>query len=220
MGKVGNQRGVMRRQMGVQAALEWAFATEMAQMERDEVGASSGGQRAGVSMEYILYQRFMLGGVAIDTSPGRSSPADDAEVVASVLRATLLWHDASWLADLARTRCVPDCMAGEVPRLRPEDWAFGRGGRVGRRADSRPLGAEGWPPVERRNRKGAVVYDEVSFTPCTWSPTQSQIAGARRRYIDWWGHLLSVMVALQSAGLERIEVTDAMPPMTPWRKGS
>ena len=95
------------RALPVRELLEWAFRDERAAFEADEIGASSGAQRQGVSMEHILEQRFMLGGVAIDTSPGTSSPHEDAEVVASVVRAALPWPDAVWVADLARAGREP-----------------------------------------------------------------------------------------------------------------
>lgn len=208
------------RELGVWDALQWTFGTECAAMDADELGASSGGQRPALSMEAILEQRFMLGGVKIDTSPGRSDPAEDAEVIASVVRSQLTWHDAVWIADLARAGRMPNAMVGEVPRLLPEEWHGNRHGWRGKASDSAELGDQGWRPVPRRNRKGVIVRDEVRYTPCTWTPTASQIGAARRRYLDWWGHLLTLQIAFRSVGLQRIRITRAMPPMTPWLGGA
>lgn len=111
----------------------------------------------------------------------------------------------------------PDWMKGAVPRLVPVEWQFNQYGRQGRTADAAELGQAGWGPVRRRNRKGAMVTDRVRYTPCTWSPTARQVASARRRYLDWWGNLLTLQVALRQVGLRRHTVQDDMPPMTPWR---
>lgn len=208
------------REIGVRGILEWAFSVEKASFEHDEIGASAGSQRLGVGMEYILEQRFMLGGVAIDTSPGKSMPADEAEIVASVVRAQLPWCDAILVAEHARAGTTPNWMPGAVPKLEPREWHGNRHGWFSRTADSRELGAEGWPHQPRRNRKGVIVLDQVRYSPCVWSPTHGQIAMVRRRYLDWWGHLLTLRVALQSVELRRFRVTNAMPPMTPWRAGA
>lgn len=203
--------------MSVRQALEWAFGTERAYFDIDEIGASSGGQRPGMSMEAILEQRFMLG-TPVDSSPGRSSPAVAAEIIASVVRATLHLDDAIWVADLARAGITPDPMVGVSPVLQPVEWHANRYGWHGKTADARALGVEGWQPQPRRNRKGAIVHDAVLYTPCVWLNPPRQIAAARRRYLDWWGHLLSLQAALRAANLAAFEISSAMPPMTPWRK--
>lgn len=207
-----------RRLISVRLLLEWSFGTEKATLEADAIGASSGAGRVGVGMEYILQQRFMLGGVAIDTSPGRSTPADDAEIVASVVGSVLPWRDALIVAEHARAGTTPDWMPGAVPRLQPAAWQGNQHGWFGKPEDARHLGSKGWPPMRRRNRKQVIVEEPVRYTPCVWAPTASQISAARRRYLDWWGYLLTVQSALRQVGLGRWSVTKAMPPMTPWRK--
>lgn len=209
--------------MSVRSALEWAFGAECAFFDMDEIGASSGGQRRAMGNEAIIEQRFRLGKVSIDRSPGKSEPAEDAELVASVVRATLHLRDAIWVADLARAGITPDAMVGATPRIQPVAWVSGRpdsAGRAwwGKRDDARKLGSEGWQPQPRRNRNGAIVYDTVQFTPCTWSPTPRQIAAAQRRYLDWWGHLLSLREAISSAQPRWFTITNEMPPMTPWKE--
>lgn len=208
--------------MSVRQALEWAFGTECAYFDVDEIGASAGAGHRAIGTEAIIEQRFQLGRVAIDRSPGRSEPAEDAELIASVVRATLPFREAVWVADLARAGITPDAMVDAVPRIEPVEWVAGRpdgSGRSwwGKREDARALGAQGWLPQPRRNRKGAIVYDAVQYTPCTWSPTPRQIATAHRRYLDWYGHLFDLRYAIRAAGPRWFEVTDDMPPMTPWR---
>ncbi|NDV52124.1 hypothetical protein [Salipiger sp. PrR003] len=205
-------------EMPVKAALEWAFQTEKASFDFDELGASAGGQRKGISMEQLIFERHMLGKVAIDTSPGRSEPAEDAEIIASIVRSVLPWSAACLVADLARAGREPDWMRDAAPRILPIEWVYGRGGARGRTADAARLGAGGWPHQKRRNRKGAIVEDEVLFTPVTVSPTAVQIAAARRMYLEWRGCLLAVRGALQRASLRWFSVTDELPPMMPWKR--
>ena len=214
--KTPPERKPLPAEMGVWPALCWAFGTECAQMDADELGATSGGLRRAMSPEAVLEQRFMLGNVRIDTSPGRSEPPEDAQVTASVVRAQLRWDDAVLMADRARAGQAPDAMVGVVQRLRPEHWTHGRGGPVGKAADAAELGEEGWRPIPRRNRKGFLVRDVVRYTPCKLLPSSPIIAGARRAYLDWWGNLLTLQVAIRSAGLRRFVVSGEMPPITPW----
>lgn len=204
--------------MGVRGVLEWAFGAEHARLDFDEIEESAGGGRSGIGLEYVLIQRAMIG--QVDTSPGRSSPADDAEIIASVLRAALPWRDALWLADLARAGRSPDPMLGVRPGLVPERWHENRHGTRPATADAAELGTCGWRAQPRRNRKGALVHDPVRYTPCLWRPAPADIAAARRLWLDWWGHLLTVQVALRAVDLRWIEVTTAMPPLEPWRECS
>ena len=207
-------------EMSVRAALEWAFATEKAQIDYDEIGAVSGGHRRGMSVEALLEDRHQLGGVAIDTSPGRSLPAEDAEVIASVVRATLPFYQAVWLAHLARARREPDWMRDATPHFRPVDWVWGRGGKRGRTADAAQLGVEGWRPIKRRNKKNILVEEKIMFTPLVVAPTAKQIAAARREYLDWYSCLLTMQIALRNAGLRRFTINRDMPPLRPWRSGN
>ncbi|MBR9839914.1 MAG: hypothetical protein GYB50_18740 [Rhodobacteraceae bacterium] len=201
--------------MSVREALEWAFATERASFEFDEVAATSGAVRQGRGIEALLFERGMIG-TTVDVSPGRSEPAEEATIIASVVRHVLPFRAACVVADFARARREPDWMADAEPRILPVEWVYGRGGARGRTGDAAVLGASGWPHHKRRNRRGAIVEDVVLFTPCTWSPTATQIARARRDYLEWWGHLLEIRWALQVTSLRRFRITNAMPPMTPW----
>lgn len=203
--------------MSVLAALEWAFRTEKASFEFDEIGGSAGGQRPGRGTEAVLIERGMIG-ATIDTSRGRSEPADDAQVIASIVRNVLPWGTACFVADLARAGREPDWMEDASPRLVPVEWVYGRGVCRGRTGDASRLGSEGWPHWFRRNKNGVRVEEVVLFTPCTWTPTAKQIAGARRIYLDWWGALLEVRAALAHVDL-KFRVTDEMPAMCPWRTG-
>lgn len=203
--------------MSVRQALEWAFMTEKASFDYDEIGATSGGMRSGRGTECLLIERKMIG-TTIDTSPGYSEPAEDAVVIASIVRDVLHWRDAVLVAELARAGREPDWMRDAKPHVIPVEWVYGRGGKRGRTGDSSRLGGEGWRPIKRRNKKGVIVEDIVLFTPVTVRPTADQIARARRGYLDWWGHLLTVGTALRSARIRKFKVTDEMPDLTPWRE--
>ena len=227
--KAPPERPQMQREMSIRRALEWAFADECASMDADELGASTGGQRRSRGVEALIAERAQLGSVSIDTSPGRSWPADEAEIIASVLRNTLPWGFAVWMADLARARAAPKLLEDRRPSLQPVSWVHGRGGHRGRKVDLNTPGVaenlglprfgggqEAW--AKRRNRKGVIVHQEVEFTPCRWSPTADQIAAARRDYLRWWGFLLELRAAL-GGQVGRITITSAMPQVEPWRAG-
>jgi hypothetical protein len=203
------------RRMGVRQALEWAFGVERAQLAFGaEALGGVGLPRFG--MEFLLMERAMLG-QEIDVSRGRSLPADDAELIAACVQSALAPADAIWIAELARGGLTPDPMAGVVPRLQPAEWHGNRHGWHGKRADAAQLRAEGWAPERRRNRKGVIVEDPVWYTPTIWSPGAEKVAAARRAYQNWRGYLLTLRPALQAVGLRWVEVTDAMPPLAPWR---
>lgn len=204
------------RRMGVRAALEWAFGVEHARLAYGSLGGQG---LPGFGTEFLLLERGMLG-QQVDVSPGRSLPADDAELIADAVQNALPPLSAFRLADMARAGLMP--WSGEVaPRLEPRDWVCGRAGKWrGRTADARQLGAEGWPLMERVNRLGRRVREPVKYTPCRLTVTAQQIARKRREHLDWWSDLLTVRTALQGVDLRWIEITSEMPPLTPWRKGS
>lgn len=201
------------RPLGVCALLEWAFAAECAQLDFDEVGSSSGGQRRGVSMEAVLMERAILGGVRIDTSVGCSVPADDAEIIASIVSALPVACGgrpmAIRVAELARAARTPDWMDGAAPRVEPARWRKSPSGYRAAQAEG-----DAWT---YRSRRGWVTVHAMCC-PVVISPTARQIAAARRAYLDWWGALLDIQSRLRSAGLTRHVVTPDMPPMRPWHE--
>jgi hypothetical protein len=209
-----------RRAMSIQRALEWAFGIEHARVEFDEFGETSGVLRVGVDGIWVMIQRGRLG-CEIDGG-GWSNPADDAEIIASAVSNLPEAYGgrkmAAEIASLARAGCVPDWMGGVRSRYVPVEVRINRYGEFSATADSRHLGGQGWPAQERRGRKGRVRLDPVLYCPVRIVPTAAQISAARRRYLDWWGALLWLAAELQSLRiLSRVEVTDAMPPMEPWR---
>ena len=200
--------------IGIRGLLEWAFATECAQLDYDEVEASAGGRASGVGMEYRLMQQMALAKrrgecVRVDISVGRSYPQDDAELVATIVRNTLDWRDAVRVVELARLCRVPDWNANPQPQCRPVAI---RGSKHGPKAVREFWTGQGrWVGV-------ALGRDGGYACPVIYSDTAKDIGRMRRDYLDWWGHLLWVNAALKSCELSRFELSDRMPPMEPWKK--
>ncbi|SDX92080.1 hypothetical protein [Roseicitreum antarcticum] len=199
-------------EVGVVALLEWAFAVEFAQLEFDEMAATSGAGRVGVGNEYLLMQCAMVG-CTIDGG-GRSLPHDDADIVASIVAGLPVIHGgrgmAVTIAELARARAVPDWMRDARPRVVPREW---RQHKHGVFAATRVCGT-----VQEHSRKRGLVTRDVMCCDVLITPTAHQIEAARARYSAWWRALRAVRDQLARASLDRWLVTDAMPPRAPWQK--
>ena len=120
-GRIGRAGGArVKRALGVQAALEWAFQVEKAQLELP-VRRDINQEGFGFGLEYVLIQRARLG-CKVDGG-GRSSQSythQDAEVVAATLAGM---PDslggkrmAIYVAELARAGMTPDWLPGVVQR--------------------------------------------------------------------------------------------------------
>lgn len=202
-----------REIISIKSLLEWSFATECASLDYDEVSAALGIGLPGVGAEYRIGEQLALGarrgeGVRPDTSMGRSQPHDDADLVATMLRNSVEFSLAVRVAELARSCRVPRWDLGH-PRILPREWR--RENQYGRQGKTDVIRT-----VEYVQRGRKRSRQEI-WTPCVWIPTVSQIAAARRDYLDWWGALLSVAAALRSVELTRFVVSGQMPPLTPWR---
>lgn len=207
------------RRMSILGALNWAFGTEMARVEFDEMGETAGSLRVGVDPIWVMIQRGQLG-TKIDGG-GSSSPADDAEVIASaVANLPLEWGGrsmASTVASLARAGRTPDWMPNARPLVVPVDMHMNQHGWTARTDDARRYPG-GWQPQPRRGRKGRIVHEPVLCCPVRVVNTASQIAAARRRYLDWIGALIWLHGDLRATGiLTTIELSEEFPPMAPWR---
>lgn len=204
--------GKAKKLVGVQQILEWAFGRECAQIRTDPHARLEGEARPGVDMIWIMAKRAELGGVRIDTSIGRSCPHDDAEIVAAIVENLPSNRGgigmAIRIAELARAGITPDWMPGARPRMVPlNGWHINRHGC---RAKS-----EVHRVIEYVHR-GRRIKREVRWCPTTWQPSASQIAAARRGYLDWWGALQEISVNLRCIDLRDHLVTDTMPPRKPW----
>lgn len=202
----------VKRALGVQAILEWAFLVEKAQLElpqRRDVDEEA----YGFGMEYVLMQRARLG-CKVDGGGHKSQSYThaDAEIVAATLAGI---PDslggkrmAIYVAELARAGMTPNWMPGAVPRCVPVDM---KRNRYGDRAVSVVVG------TERILVRGKLRTVEVRACPVTFSPAPQQIDAARRGYEDWWRALDWVRDGLVVGRMLReMEVMAAMPKVRPW----
>ncbi len=204
----------MKRVLGVQAALEWAFRIEKAQLELPPPKDMTE-EGFGFGLEYVLLQRAALG-CKIDGGQHKmgSYTHPDADVIAATVAGI---PDslggirvAIWLAELARAGLTPNWMPGAVPRCVPVET---KRNRHGDRAVSVVVGEE------RALVGGKWRTVEVRACPVTYSPHPEQIAAARRGYEDWWQALEWVRDGLNVGGMLReVEVTSAMPKVRPWER--
>lgn len=201
-----------RREMSIRAALEWAFATEHASLDFDE--ALGDNARPGISTLWQIAQRGALG-CSIDGG-GRSLPADDAEIIASAVSNLPVGQGgkgmALRIAALARARMQPDWMQDATPRCVPVGWRETKHGRFAQTAECQAREGR-WVHTFR----GRLVERQGLACPVRFTPTASQIAAARRGWLDWYGALLWLQAELRGLGaLDTITITRAMPPLRPW----
>ena len=210
IGRPGGQK--TKRALGVQAALEWAFGVEKAQLELPlPKGVAEEG--FGFGLEYVLLQRAILG-CKIDG--GQHKMGGYVHVDAEVIAATVAGMPdtlggkrmAIRVAELARAGLTPDWMPGAVPRCVPVDI---KRNRHGDRAVSVVVG------TARALISGKWRIVEVRACPITFTPTPQQIEAARQAYEDWWLALDWVRDGLIAGGvLREVEVTAATPKVRPW----
>lgn len=198
-----------KRLMPIRGALEWAFGAEHARLDFDDLG-----YRDQVSTLWVMIQRGALG-CRVDGG-GRSLPADDAEIIAGAVAALPEAQGGRFMAvrvaEFAAGCRAPDWMPGAMPRCVPKGWRTTKHGTF---AETESAG------VESYSYRGRMRKAERSICPVHYRPTWSQIHCARRLWLDWWGALLHLQVELRTVGrLGSIELSDAMPPMTPWSEES
>ncbi len=212
VGRTGGTR--VKRALGVQAALEWAFRVEKAELELPQRRDASE-ESFGFGLEYVLQQRAALG-CKIDGGRYKmgSYTHPDAEVIAATVAGM---PDrlggirmAIRVAELARAGLTPDWMPGVVPRCVPVET---RQNQHGERATTIVVSTE---PVLSRGKWRTV---EVLACPVTWRPHPEQIASARRSYEDWWQALDWVRYGLVVGRMLReVEVMAVMPKVRPWER--
>jgi hypothetical protein len=212
IGRIGGPR--VKRALSVQAALEWAFRVEQAQLELPprKDGAEEG---FGFGLEYVLLQRAMLG-CKVDGGQHKmgSYTHPDAEVIAATVAGM---PDslggirmAIQVAELARAGMTPDWLPGVIPRCVPLEI---KNNQHGERATTIVVG------TERVRTRGKWRTVDVLACPVTWRPHPEQIASARRGYDDWWQALDWVRDGLLAGGMLReMEVTGGMPKKSPWSR--
>jgi hypothetical protein len=214
--KIGRPGGKKtKRALGVQAALEWAFGVEKAQLELPPP-TDVAEEGFGFGLEYVLLQHAILG-CKVDGGQHKMGGYvhEDAEVIAATVAGM---PDslggirmAIRVAELARAGLTPDWMPSVVPRCVPVET---RQNQHGERSITIVVGAE------RVLSRGKWRTVDVLACPVNWRPHPEQIASARRGYEDWWQALDWVRNGLIAGGMLReVEVTAAMPKIKPWRVG-
>ncbi|SUZ33301.1 hypothetical protein ROE7235_03070 [Roseibaca ekhonensis] len=202
----------VKRALGVQAALEWAFRVEKAQLELPPPQDVSE-EGFGFGLEYVLMQRAALGCKADGGQHKMGSYTHaDAEVIAAIVAGM---PDslggirmAIRVAELARAGLTPDWMPGAMPRCVPVET---RRNQHGERAVTEVVGTE---RVLHRGRWRSV---DVLVCRVTWRPHPEQIKSARRGYHNWWQALDWLQDGLATSGMLReVEVTAPMPKVRPW----
>ena len=187
--------GKPKRALGVQAALEWAFRVEKAQLElppRQDAEDES----PGFGLEYVLMQRTILG-CKVDGGQYKmgSYTHPDAEVIAATVAGLPDSLGGIRLAlrvtELARAGMTPDWMPGAVPRCVPRET---RENQHGVRAITEVIG------TERVLFRGKWRRVDVLHCPVIWRPHPEQIVSARRGYNDWWATLEWVRDGLVAGG--------------------
>ena len=210
IGRAGKSK--VKRALGVQAALEWAFRVEKAQLELP-APKDVGEEGFGFGLEYVLMQQATLG---CKVDGGRHKIGSYTHADAEVIAATVAGlpdtlgglRMAIRLAELARTGLSPDWMPGVVPRCVPVET---RQNQHGVRAVTEIVGSE------RVLSRGKWRTVDVLACPVTWRPHPEQIDSARRGYEDWWRALDWVRDGLMAGEmLQEVTVTAAMPKARPW----
>lgn len=211
IGRTGGTK--VKRALGVQAALEWAFRIEKAQLELPPPKDVTE-QTFGFGLEYVLLQRAALG-CKVDGGKHKvgSYTHPDAEVIAATIAGM---PDrlggirmAIQVVELARAGLTPDWMPGVVPRCVPVET---KQNQHGKRAITIVVG------TERILTRGKWRTVEVMACPVTWRPHPEQIASARRGYEHWWKALDWIRDGLEVGGMLReMEVTAVMPKVRPWK---
>ena len=207
----------VKRALGVQAALEWAFRIEKAQLELP-LPKNVTEEGFGFGLEYVLLQRAALG-CKIDGGQHKIGgyTHEDAEVIAATVAGIPDSHGgkrmAIRVAELARAGLTPDWMPDAVPRCVP---AIVKQNQHGTHAGTIVVGTE---RIRVRGPSARATWKTVDILACpvTFSPHPQKIEAARRGYDDWWQALGWVREGLIAGGMLReVEVTEAMPKVQPW----
>lgn len=215
IGRTGSTK--MKRALGIQAALEWTFRVEHAQLHLPmPEGVSDEG--FGFGLEYVLLQRAALG-CKVDGGQHKigSYTHEDAEVIAATVAGIPDSLGGKRMAirvsELARAGLTPDWMPGAVPRCVP---TIIKQNQHGTHAGAIVVGTE---RIRVRGPGARATWKTIDLLACpiTFTPHPHQIEAARRGYADWWQALIWVRDGLVEGGMLReVEVTVAMPKAQPW----
>jgi hypothetical protein len=219
----GRIRGTrIKRALGVQAALAWAFRVERAQPELP-LPPDVTEEGFGFGLGYVLLQRAVLG-CKIDGGQHKIGGYihEDAEVIAATVAAIPdslgATRMAIRVAELARAGLTPDWMPGASPRCVP---TLVKQNQHGMHAGAVVVGIERvrvQRPGARARWKTIDILD-ILACPVTFFPHPHHIEAARRGHDDWWQAPGWVRDALTAGQMLRVvEVTQAMPKARPWMR--
>lgn len=195
------------RTMGIQQALEWAFAREKAQIDFDATGAHEF-DRVGIDPLWRAMQLKVLG-TAVDGG-GSSDPHPDAVIIAGAVESTLPRAMALTVVEMARGGMVPDWKGDPTRRIAPYHWHMRDDGVW--TAATRQMPDETYIDRKRRMKK---FKPEVC--PIVYTGGAPAIGRARRAYLEWYGALIDLACVLRRPrALLSINISDQMPPVTPW----
>jgi hypothetical protein len=217
-GRIGHTNGTkVNRPLGVQAALEWAFGVEKAQLELP-VPKDVTEEGFGFGLEYVLLQRAALG-CQIDGGQHKKGgyTHEDAEVIAASVAGI---PDslggkrmAIRVAELARAGLTPDWMPGAVPRCVP---TLVKQNQHGTRVGTVIVGTERIR-VRGPTARGTWKTIDILACPVTFSPHRQQIEAAHNAYNEWWKALDWIRDGLTDCSMLReLKVTASMPKSQPW----
>ncbi|WP_299558696.1 hypothetical protein [uncultured Sulfitobacter sp.] len=206
-----DSKGRVRQEICIQQLLEWAFADECASVDFEDAGTLSAGY-GYTSNAYRVHQRGMLG-CRVDGG-GRSLPDADADLVAAAVAVLPEGCGgrgmALQIAELARTRRVPDAMVGARARCVPVATRRNMHGTWG-------VTELLCQVTDLSGRKAKRV--DVRWCPVTYSNLAHQLHRARRNYLQWCLALLELRQTFKIYdNLSRWVLSDRMPPMRPWQE--
>lgn len=200
------ERIALRRPMTIAAALEWAFATERAQLDwAEEQGDNA---RPGVSTIWTIMQRGHLG-CSVDGG-GHSLPHHEADMIASAVAHLPREHGgrpiAILIAECARAGVAPDWRTAP-PRWVPRAWKGEN--------QAGPMAATEVVEVLTIARRGRKVQVPVLCCPVVRTVSAERIVAARARYAAWRAALSWLAVSLRDR-LAEVQIVPGLPMAEPW----
>lgn len=196
----------MRRSMTIAAALEWAFATERAQLDFAE--ALGDNARPGVSTLWTIMQRGHLG-CSVDGG-GHSLPHHEADMIASAVAHLPREQGgraiAILIAECARAGCAPEWRT-EGPRWVARAWKGEN--QHGLEAATEVV------EVLQIQRRGRKVQLPVLCCPVKLTVSADRIAAGRARYAAWRAALSWLSVELRGR-LNLVQIVPGLPVAEPW----
>ncbi|MEH6522583.1 hypothetical protein [Sulfitobacter sp.] len=208
--KVPDEVGRVRQEISIQRLLEWAFADECASVDFEDEGTLAQGFGQSGNAHRML-ERGRLG-CRIDGG-GRSDPHPDADLVAAAVAVLPEGCGgrsmAVQIAELSRTRRVPDALVGRQTRCVPVATRQNMHGTWG---VTETIGVV----VDCSGRK--VKRHDVMVCPVTYTLSDVHIARARRNYLQWRLALVELrQTFVNYNNMSRWLVSDRLPTMRPWQ---